>query len=505
MSNVGLQMAIIGGYLIIALVIGLFAYRLTDRTAEDYYLASRTIGTVVLLFTTFATLLSAFTFFGGPNVSYGAGPEWILVMGVMDGVLFALLWYFVGYKQWLVGRAQGYVTLGEMLGDRFGSTSLRALVAGISLFWLFPYVMLQQMGAGTALTALTEGAIPYWAGAGLITVFMIIYVVLAGMRGIAWTDTLQGAFMLVMVWAALLWIVAAVGSPTAVTSRLGDSNPEFLALGGGVYSPQYIITQAVSIAFGVAMFPQVNQRFFVAKSKKVLKQTFAIWPVLVVLLFVPAFMLGAWAKGLGIVADTAAGDNVLPLLLNEYTPGWFAALVIAGAMAAMMSSSDSMLLSGSSYFTRDLYRPLVNPDVSSRREDLLARAGVIVFASLAFVASLEQLGTLVEIGSTAFGGFAQLALPVIVALYWTKTTRAGIVAGIVVSQAYYWLVTFTDLTWIVTIGGSEVPIIADIYWGFGAALVGMALGLVLTVGVSAVTSPAPSEDQAVYFEGLQAD
>lgn len=159
-SALGIQLGVVGAYLVVALAVGLLAYRLTSRDAEDYYLAGRSIGTVVLLFTTFATLLSAFTFFGGPDLAYRAGPEWILVMGVMDGVLFAILWYVVGYKQWLVGRAHGYVTLGEMLGDRFGSTRLRAVVAGISLFWLFPYVMLQQMGAGEAIVGLTNGMVP---------------------------------------------------------------------------------------------------------------------------------------------------------------------------------------------------------------------------------------------------------------------------------------------------------------------------------------------------------
>ncbi|WP_336362180.1 sodium:solute symporter family protein [Halalkalicoccus salilacus] len=485
MNALAVQVGIIVGYLVLVLVIGVAAYRLTDRTAEDYYLASRTFGTVVLLFTTFATLLSAFTFFAGPNIAYREGPEWILVMGVMDGIIFAVLWYLVGYKQWLIGREHGYVTLGEMLGDRFGSSGLRALVAGISLFWLFPYVMLQQMGAGTALAALTDGAIPYWAGAGLITLFMIVYVVLAGMRGVAWTDTLQGAFMLGMVWLALAWVLLAVGGPAAATRELAATRPEFLALGGDYYTPAFVVTQAVSIAFGVAMFPQVNQRFFVARSRTVLKRTFALWPVLVLVLFVPAFMLGAWARGLGIEAQE--GANVLPLLLAEYTPGWFAALVIAGAVAAMMSTSDSMLLSGSSYFTRDLYRPFVNPETSARREDLLGRIGVAVFAALAFLASLQRPGTLLEVGATAFGGFAQLALPVIVALYWTGTTRAGIAAGIAASQAFYLASVF-------------LPALPMAYGGWGASLVGMAVGLVLTVGVSRFTAPANGEDTTIYFD-----
>ncbi len=488
--SLSLQLGIVVGYLVLALLVGLVAYRLTDRTAEDFYLASRTLGTVVLLFTTFATLLSAFTFFAGPNLAYHNGPEWILVMGVMDGIIFAILWYVVGYKQWLLGRQYDYVTLGEMLGDRFGSRTLRGLVAGISLLWLFPYVMLQQVGAGTALEALTDGAVSYAAGAGLITAFMIVYVVLAGMRGIAWTDTLQGAFMLLVTWAATLWVLAAVGGPEVATAGLEEAAAEHLALGGGLYTPQWMLSTAITIGFGVAMFPQVNQRFFVAGSKTVFKRSFTLWPILCVLLFVPAFMLGAWARGLDI--EAAVGENVLPLILAEYTPLWFAAVVVAGAMAAMMSSSDSMLLSGSSYFTRDLYRPFVEADLPARREDLLARAGVVVFAVAAYLASLVNPATLFELGDAAFSGFAQLALPVMVALYWRRTTRTGILVGVAASQAFYLSSLFVD----------AVP---ASYAGWTAGIVGMLLGLVLTVGVSAVTSPAADERRAIYFDGLGAD
>ena len=488
-----LEISIVAAYMLVALAVGAVAYRVTDRTAEDYYLAGRGLGTGVLLFTTFATLLSAFTFFGGPNTAFSSGPEWILVMGLMDGVLFGLLWYLLGYRQWLLGRAHGYVTLGEMLGDRFGSKTLRGLVAGVSIFWLFPYVMLQQVGAGTALEALTDGTVPYWAGAGFITLFMIAYVVLSGMRGVAWTDTLQGVFMLSMVWLAFVWVASALA---AEPGGIGAAMPtEFRALGGGVYSPQWMLSQAIGIAFGVTMFPQVNQRFFVGKSEKVLKRTFALWPVLVVLLFVPAFLLGSWAQGVGLAMPD--GGNILPVLLAEYTPGWFAALVVAGALAAMMSSSDSMLLSGASYFTRDLYRPFVNADASEGYENYLGRIGVVVFASATFVASLFTPGTLVSIGETAFGGFAQLALPVGVALYWRNTTRSGMLAGVGGSQLFYLLTVFGPTVYV---GG--VPVFADAYWGWLPSVVGMTIGLVLTVGVSAVTAQATSEDTSVYFGAL---
>lgn len=505
-----LSLSIIIVYLLVVLAIGLIAYRVGQRTAEDYFLASRTFGTVVLLFTMFATLLSAFTFFGGPDIAFVEGPEWILVMGLMDGLIFAVLWYVIGYKQWLLGQQHDYLTIGEMLGDRFGSTTVRTLVAVVSLFWLFPYVMLQQIGAGGAITALTEGAVPFWFGASLITGFMIVYVVLAGMRGIAWTDTLQGAFMLIMVWAALMWVLTAAGGISEINTGIEAAHADFLKLGSEFYTPQTMLTFAISIAIGVTMFPQVNQRFFTAASEAIFKRSLVLWPILVILLFVPAFLLGSWAAGLGIEADIAGGEHILPMILETYTPTWFAALVIAGAIAAMMSSSDSMLLSGSSYFTRDIYRPQIDPELSSRREDLLGRIGVAIFAIAALIASLwvetgghgaGSIGViLVNIGDLAFGGFAQLAPAVVIALYWRRVTRTALIVGILGPQLVY--IGFNALD---PISIGQITLFADTYAGWGISLYCLLLGIVLTLAVTLVTSRADGENPELFFEGLKAD
>jgi SSS family solute:Na+ symporter len=154
-------------------------------------------------------------------------------------------------------------------------------------------------------------------------------------------------------------------------------------------------------------------------------------------------------------------------------------------MAAMMSSSDSMLLSGSSYLTRDVYRQAV-AGATGRREDLVGRVGVAALALVSFVLSLFRPGTLVQVGDTAFGGFAQLAFPVLVALYWSGTTRDGMVAGVVGSQAFYLASVF-------------LPFVPSAYLGgWSASVVGMLVGLALTVGVSAATRAAPEEDRSVY-------
>jgi len=296
--------------------------------------------------------------------------------------------------------------------------------------------------------------------------------------------------MLSVVWIAAAWVVSALGGVGPATEGMLTARPEFGSFGGGTYSPAFIISTAITIAFGVTMFPQINQRFFVAKSAATLKRSFALWPVLVLLLFVPAFMLGAWAAGTPV--EVPAGANVLPVVLAEYTPAWFAALVVAGAMAAMMSSSDSMLLSGSSYFTRDLYRPVVNADASARREAWVARLGVVGFATLAFVASLFRPGTLIEVGDTAFSGFALLALPVICALYWARTTRTGMVVGIAVPQAAYLTVVLSSVLPLVP------PLPRTVLGGWDVALGLMALSGALTVVVSLATAPTADGDASRF-------
>ena len=489
------ELAIVTGYLLITLVIGVAAFRVTDRGAVSYYLADRSLGTLVLVFTTFATLLSAFTFFGGPNLTFAAGPEWILVMGVMDGVLFAILWYIMGYRQWQFGQREGYVTIGELLGDQLGSVGLRRLIAGVSIVWLFPYVMLQQMGAGEAIVGLTGGGVPYWVGAFGITIFMIGYVAVAGMRGVAWTDTLQGIVMLGVIWIAVGVIVQAAGGIGALGTTMAVETPEFLALGGGVYTPQWMIGTAVTIAFGVTMFPQINQRFFVARDVQTLKRSFMIWPVMVVLLFVPAFMFGAWGAALGVTVPQ--GENVIAVVLSAVAPGWFVAVVIAGALAAMMSSSDSMLLSGASYFTRDLIATMRADAFGRLGEAWVGRVGVMIFALAAFGGSLLRPGTLITVGDTAFGGFAQLTLPVLIALYWRRTSARAVIVAVVLTQVGYLGHVFLDP---VSVG--PITVFAATYLGWDFALYGMVAGAVLTV-VGSMLDPAvdrPTTGNEAFIE-----
>jgi len=152
-------------------------------------------------------------------------------------------------------------------------------------------------------------------------------------------------------------------------------------------------------------------------------------------------------------------------------------------MAAMMSSSDSMLLSGASYLTRDIYRPLTGASATGEAgaaRHLSPRVGVVVFATLSFVASLYAPGTLVQIGDTAFGGFAQLAR--------APSRRALLVPGTTLGN----IRRSRHLP--AVLPRERLPLVrpGSYLGGWSASVVGMLLGLLLTVGVSLATSPRPA-------------
>ncbi|MBE0478094.1 sodium:solute symporter family protein [Candidatus Aerophobetes bacterium] len=477
MSEQTIQLIIVFTFMSVALLIGLRGYRITRKEPEDYFLADRSFGTLVLLLTMFASLMSAFTFFGGAGQVYSSGMEWFIVMGIMDGFLVAVFWYLIGSKQWKLGKKYHYITLGEMLGERFGSPFLRGAISIISLFWLFPYLMLQQMGGGYALSGLTGGAISYPVGAGIITLFILTYVVLGGMRGVAWTDVFQGILMIACIWIALVFIGRGIGGPeVAATKVLAEAKSIFTL--GDSWTPQMIWSASVSVALGVICFPQINQRFFVGKSEKILQRSFIIWPLLCLLLFLPPFLIGAWGRA--IVPGLANPDTVLSVMLGMYTPFWFSALVISGAMAAMMSSADSMLLSASSYLTHDIYKKFLNPRASNKRENFMGRLIVAIFAIFSYLASLLQPGTLVEIGLIAFGGFAQITPLLFLSLYWKKTTTYAIIISLFASESFYMISKF-------------VPGVPDKYFGLDSSIIGVALAACLTIIISSFSTHSRTE------------
>src|SRR5690606_21425034 len=133
---------------------------------------------------------------------------------------------------WRVGHAFDYVTPAEMLGDRYGSRALALLIAFASCIFLIPYSAAQLMGIGYLLEGLTGGDVPFMAGVMIATVVAVIWAYLAGMRSVAWTDSLQAVVMMISASAVVFLVVRSLGGISAFAATLERDHGPWLAVPG---------------------------------------------------------------------------------------------------------------------------------------------------------------------------------------------------------------------------------------------------------------------------------
>ncbi len=432
---------VVGAYFGTLLLIGFAAQRWSRRTAEDYFVASRTLSPVVLFLTMAATNFSAFTIFGFSGAGWRLGYSFYPIMAFGTGFM-ALSFHFIGRQVWQLGNEKGLFTPPELVFDRFTSYPLRFLFLAVMAVFTVPYLAMQPMAAGYALEELL--GIPYFAGAVLITVVMLGYTFFGGFRAVAWTDVFQGTMMLVLLLVALAVISSSLGGISEANQIASSRWPELFSRPGmgGAFPLGIWCGYLLLWFFADPMLPQLFQRFYAARNKQALGTAMSMYPLITAVLFLLPVSIGVLGRlAYPELPAGASSDQILPLLLGRYAPGVLEALVLTAAVAALMSTLDSQLLSLSSMLTRDLVEPLLH-----KRDSAMHRAsseksspwlGKIFVAGLALAGlaiAWHPPATFLEIATEAFSGLAVLFPTVLVTLYWRRATAKGAFASIVVGE-----------------------------------------------------------------------
>jgi SSS family solute:Na+ symporter len=438
---VDIRFIVVFGYLTVTLLLGVYSCRYAKRSLADYFLAGRGIGPIVLFFTMAATNFSAFTIFGFSGEGYRAGYSYYPIMGFGTGFM-ALTFFVIGRRAWLMGKKRGYITPPELIGDRFQSKPLRVIYLAVMVIFTLPYIALQPRGAGIALEEML--GIPYFTGATIITAFVLIYVFLGGMRGIAWTDVLQGTMMVVFMLLAVKIIGAARGGLLESNYAVFSEYPILFKRPGmgGNYTVFITLSYMMLWFFCDPMFPQLFQRFFAAKDERSLKITMILYPVITGLLFLLPVTIGVLGRLTFPGLEGKAADSILPMLLNEYAGSFLGALILSSALAALMSTADSQFLTLSSMLTRDIYevvlrRGAANPRVrpSKREHTLVGRFLVLALAVIGLALAYRTPSTILQIATQTFTGLAVLFPTTIAALYWRRATAKAAISSIIVGEA----------------------------------------------------------------------
>jgi SSS family solute:Na+ symporter len=446
-------------YLGVLLAIAFYAYRRSRRTSEDYFVASRSIGPVVLFMSMAATNFSAFTFFGFAGAAYKFGLAYYGIMAFGTG-LMALSFFFLGRQIWRLGKERGYITPPELIGDRFKSDSLRMIFLAVMVVFTLPYIATQAIGGGIAFTQLTDGEVSYELGAVLVTVVVVAYVAIGGMRADAYTDVLQGVMMLVTLLAAVGIVSAGLGGFTEANTRLAEEFPELVSRPGGLdyFTPQIWLSFMLLWLFCDPMFPQLFVRFYGARDERSIKLSMVMYAPITAIIFICPVLIGAWGNLQFPGLTGSQPDQILPMMVGEFAPGWILGIMLAGAFAALMSTADSQLLVLSSMLTRDVYKRWIKRDANQTHEFIVGKILVVALALMSLAIALTSVETLFEtLTKTTFTGLAVLFPTTVAALYWKRANKWGCMSSIVAGEAVYMGFYFKVLP--ASLAGGFLPVV----------------------------------------------
>jgi SSS family solute:Na+ symporter len=468
--------ALVVVYFIFLIALGIFAHKKTKKTPEDYFLANRTFGPVILFFTLAATNFSAFTFLGFAGKAYSSGFGQYGIMGFGTAIM-AIMFFVIGRKVWRLGKKKGYITPPELIGDRFNSISLRLLFMIVMVIFTIPYLATQAIGAGYLINYMVPG-ITWQIGAIVTMIIIMVYVLSGGMRGSGWTDVVQGLIMIIAMTIAVVFVAISLGGFEAANTAAYAASPElFTRPGGGEYFlPQIWFSFMLLWIFADPMFPQIFSRFYTAKDEKSLKTSMVLYPIVVSFLFLFPVLIGVWAHGasesVSIEIAKSSADMVLPIMVANYAPSFIFAFIMVGALAALMSTADSQLLSLSTMLSRDI--PIKKKRVT---EILFGKILIIILSLFAIIFVIggfnEKVGIMGTLVSTTFSGLAVLCPTTIAALYWKRATKYGCIASIIVGEISIFLFQFKLLS----------------SHGFLSAIWGILIAIIVLVFVSYISQP----------------
>jgi len=422
-------------YLTILIGVGIATFRL-NKTQEDYLLAGRKLGPWVVAFSERASGESAWLLLALPGaaIAIGLGEIWT-VIGITSGII--LSWFIIASRLRTETAKYGALTIPQYLHRKYQDKSniIRLFSSFIIAFFFAFYVSAQFHASGKILNSIF-GLNPI-AGITIGAIIIVLYTLMGGFFAVAWTDLIQGIIMIcTLVLLPIVGFIELQEAGISVTqSLLNASNSQSsLTMGLTGWAAASFVIGGLSWGFGYFGQPHLVIRYMSIRNPNDIKKARKIATAWAIPGVTGAFLIGIIALamfGEGFFPDV---EQAMPYLAMHLLPGWIAGILISGAVAAMMSTADSQLLVSTSAITVDFYSRFLKRKLDDQKMVRLSRIVTIGFGVFAYLfAVISQLTgkTIFGVVSYAWAGLGSSFGPaLILTLWWRKTTRKGVIAGI---------------------------------------------------------------------------
>lgn len=454
------------GYLCTLPLLGLWGRaQEKEKTLKDYYLAGGVLGTLPLLFTLYATQFSGNTILGFAGSAYRNGPIILFTTFAMSVVV---VMYFIYAKPLhTLAKQHNFLTVADYFRHRYNSRTLVRLANTLLAITLTSYILTNFKAAGLLLESVSGGEISlFWGIVGLAFV-MAIYESLGGMRSVVLTDVLQGSLLLMGAVMVVYLSVSYFGGITPLITQLQNNpSPAWQELDARQWARG--ISIMVLFGFAICIYPHSVQRIYAAESWTKLKRSLSV------LIFAPFFttlpiVISALAATL-ILPDLTRtqSEQILPLLLAFFTEAnpsleILLALFMVAALAAIMSTIDSALLSLGATFSHDIVRPYA-PHISQQQLTSISKimSWVLMFAAAGLAIILPQ--TIWQLLVLKLEIMAQITPALVFGLLMPRLKAAHVVIAMLVGLVV--TIWFKYGSW-------GVPDLFNVHagiWGLGANL-----------------------------------
>lgn len=480
--------AVLGVYFLILGAIGYYATKATT-TLGDFFVMSGKAGAIVSGIAYFSTQYSMSTFMGCPATCYKVGFAGLTIS--VPGLVFSMIIpaMLVGRKLIRMGHRYHFLTMADYLADRYESDGIRVLHALMMVIFLIPMMGAQTIGAGIILRTFT-GA-PEWVGIMAMGIIVILYCMAGGIRGAMLTDVLQGGLMIVTAIVTFIISLKIGGGFEAINSKLTSIDPAYMAHPGvgGSFGWANYVSMIVMWSFFTIGQPTLFTKFFAMKNYKVMFKAVILGTIGMWL----AATLIEWS-GVNAIASIPGLtgkqiDFIVPLILQNGVSPIFSSILIAGIMAAGMSTIDSLLIVSTGGITRDIYQNLINKDATDAQVFRLSKIVTVIIGIIAIIFGISRPGTIFKLILFAFGGLGIWVAPVLLGMYWRKATKAAAIASVIIGEMLYVLMTLK---------------FKSLSMGFNPLIICWLLTMVIMMILSTIT-PRPSEATIKrHFEDLKA-
>lgn len=505
-ETIGILVVIIA-YLLGMLGIG-FIYSKGNNDSGDFYLGGRKLGPFVTAMSAEASDMSSWLLMGLPGVAY--------LSGICDAAWTAIGLGIGTYINWLVvakrlrrySEKTGSITLPDFFSDRYRDDS--KVILGISslfiIIFFVPYTASGFAACGKLFSTLF--GMPYSAAMLMSAIVIVGYTALGGFMAASTTDLIQSIVMTIALVIVVVFGVNMAGGWDTVMAE-AESLPGFLSMtatydgAAQAASPYGVITIASTLAWGLGYFgmPHILLRFMATEDEKNIPLSRRIASVWVVISMGIAIFIGVVGNAMtkaGAI-ETLTGSNSETIIIQIATllsrHGILAivgaGLIMAGILACTMSTADSQLLAASSSVSENILKGIFNANISEKMTILIARSTVVVIAVIGVFMAGDPNSSVFSIVSFAWAGFGAVFGPVMLcALFWKRSNRQGVVAGMIGGGAMIFLWKYC----VRPMGG---------VWNIYELLPAFLVGLALIIGVSLATE-APSEEIVEEFESVKA-